>query len=228
LIGITIALKGGYSMIEEAKQTAKHQAQGAANEALFLSGSLALDLVNTEMIVRGKKRDVLSSPEALARWWEEARKQHPDSAEVKGVGEPIAWNSELLDAVKMLRMTLRTLSTHLVEQHAVEEGDLELLNGVLALGYPSLERTAQGNVRLVTRLGDEQKGQVLLPIALSAVRLFTQFDWQRLHRCKNDRCILFFYDTTKSGTRHWCCPGCMNRFRSIQHYKVTKKPAPLH
>ena len=214
-------------MIEETKKTATHQAQVAANEALFLSGSLALDLVNTEMIVRGKKRDVLSSPDALARWWEEARKQHPDSVEVKGVVEPIAWNSELLDAVKTLRMTVRTLSTHVVELHAVEEGDLELLNGVLARGYPFLERTAQGNVRLVTRPGDEQKGQVLLPITLSASHLFTESDWQRLHRCKNDRCILFFYDTTKSGTRHWCSPGCMNRFRSIHHYKVTKKQAAL-
>jgi len=203
-------------------------AQGAADEALFLSGALALDLVNTEMIVRGKKRDVLSSPDALARWWEKARTQHPENAEVKGVGEPIAWNSELLDAVKMLRVTVRTLCTHVVEQHAVEVGDLEGLNSVLALGYPSLERTAQGNVRLVTRLGDEQKGQVLLPIALSALHLFTEYDWQRLHRCKNDRCILFFYDSTKSGTRHWCSLGCMNRFRSIQHYKVTKKQASLH
>ncbi len=215
-------------MIEEANNTTTHQAQGAANEALFLSGSLALDLVNTEMIVRGKKRDVLSSPDALARWWEEACKQHLDSAEVKGVGEPIAWNSELLDAVKTLRMAVRTLFTHVVEQHAVEEGELEVLNRVLARGYPFLERTAQGRVRLVTRSGDEQKGQVLLPIALSALHLFTESDWQRLHRCKNDRCILFFYDTTKSGTRHWCSPGCMNRFRSIHHYKATKKQASLH
>jgi hypothetical protein len=34
---------------------------GRASDALFLSGSLALDLANTEMVVRGKKRDVLSS-----------------------------------------------------------------------------------------------------------------------------------------------------------------------
>ena len=35
------------------------KARVTASDALFLSGSLALDLVNTEMVVRGKKRDVL-------------------------------------------------------------------------------------------------------------------------------------------------------------------------
>jgi predicted RNA-binding Zn ribbon-like protein len=62
-----------------------------------------------------------------------------------------------------------------------------------------------------------------VPIARSALHLFTEADWRRLHQCKHDRCIVFFYDTTKSGTRRWCSPGCMNRARSIQHYRLTRK-----
>ncbi|SRR5258708_18550886 len=173
------------------------------------------------MIVRGKKRDILSSPDALARWWEEACKYHPDSNVVKGAGEPVTWDTDLLDAMKMVRMALRTLSAHVVEQHAVYEGDLEPLNEVLALGYPSLEGTGQGTMISVIRLRDAKIGAVLLPIVLFALRLFTEADWQRLYKCKNDRCVLFFYDTTKSGTRHWCSLGCMNRSRSIQHYRRT-------
>jgi len=33
---------------------------------------------------------------------------------------------------------------------------------------------------------------VLLPLALSALHLFTQTEYHRLHHCKNERCILFF------------------------------------
>ena len=77
------------------------------------------------------------------------------------------------------------------------------------------------------RLRDPEKGSVLVPIALSALRLFTESDWRRLHQCKNDRCILFFYDTTKNGARRWCSPDCMNRARSIHQYQLAKKKASV-
>jgi predicted RNA-binding Zn ribbon-like protein len=193
--------------------------------ALFLSGSLALDLVNTEMVVRGKKRDVLSSPDALAGWWEAACKQHPDLELVTGAGASVVWTSELLDAIKALRGALRTLSTHVVEQWTVEEEDLQPINAILAQGYSAIERTSQGTVKAVIQLRNPEQDGALFPIALSALRLFTGSDWQRLHKCKNDRCVLFFYDATRSGTRLWCSLGCMDRARSIQRYQRTKNQA---
>jgi predicted RNA-binding Zn ribbon-like protein len=180
------------------------------------------------MIVRGRKHDVLSSPDALARWWEEADKQYPGSRViVGGEGALIAWTSELFAAVKALRMALRTLSTHVVERQVVEEEDLQPINEILALGYSALQRTGQGTARAVMRLRDPEKGWVLVPIALSALQLFTESDWQRLHKCKNDRCSLFFYDTTKSGTRHWCSLGCMNRARATHRRQLTRKAVSL-
>jgi predicted RNA-binding Zn ribbon-like protein len=110
-----------------------------------------------------------------------------------------------------------------IARHAVAEEDLTPVNAILALGYPALERTDQGNVKTVTHLRDPEQGSVLVPIALSALRLFMESDWRRLHQCQHDRCIVFFYDTTKSGTRRWCSPDCMNRARSIRHYQLTKK-----
>jgi predicted RNA-binding Zn ribbon-like protein len=182
-------------------------------------------LINTETLDRGKKRDGLPSPDALAHWWEAACKRYPDECVLGGAGTPIAWTTELLDAIKALRMALRTLATHVVEQQSVEEEELRPINAILALGYPALERTGQGAIKAVLRLRDPGQGSALAPIARSALQLFTESDWRRLHQCKHDRCIVFFYDTTKSGTRRWCSPGCMNRARSIQHYRLTKKRA---
>ncbi|HEY6541600.1 MAG TPA: ABATE domain-containing protein [Ktedonobacteraceae bacterium] len=185
-----------------------------------------MDLINTEVMDRGKRHDLLPSPDALARWWEEACQQYPDECVIEGAGKPVTWTSELFEAIKALRMTLRTLITQVVEQQAVEEENLKPVNEVLAQGYSTLERTEQGNVKAVIHLRDPEQGSILFPIALSSVRLFTESDWRRLHQCKHDRCIVFFYDTTKSGTRRWCSPVCMNRARSIRHYQLTRKEVP--
>jgi predicted RNA-binding Zn ribbon-like protein len=209
-------------MQQKVQQQGVLQTGPLVNEALFLSGSLALDLVNTEMIIRGKKHDVLASPEALAAWWMQAYKHHSESQSVV-VEEPIDWTPELLTNVKAIRASVRQLASSVVQEQAVDEAVLEPLNAVLALGYPCMQKTEQGTIRQVMRSRDAMVGSVVLPIAVSAFHLFTEADWQRLHKCKNDRCILFFYDTTKSATRQWCSLGCMNRSRSAQHYKETKK-----
>ena len=201
-----------------------HDAQ-FGHETPSLRGALALALINTETLDRGKKRDALSSPEALARWWEETCERYHNECVIAETNAPIIWTDELLEAVKALRMALRTFATHVVEQQSVEEEDLAPVNEILALGYSALERTERGDVKAVVRLRDPERGSMLLPIARSAMLLFTALDWRRLHQCRHDRCIVFFYDTTKSGTRCWCSPDCMNRARSIQHYRMTKKTA---
>jgi predicted RNA-binding Zn ribbon-like protein len=188
---------------------------------------LALELINTETLDRGKKRDGLSSPDALAQWWEKACQHSPDQGAVAGADKPIAWTNDLLAAVKALRKALRTLVTQVVEQQAIEEEELKPVNAILALSYAALERTEEGTVKAVLHLRDPGQGSVLVPIARSALQFFTEADWRRLHQCKHDRCIVFFYDTTRSGTRRWCSPGCMNRARSIQHYRLTRKQAAL-
>jgi predicted RNA-binding Zn ribbon-like protein len=193
-----------------------------ARDDLFLSGSLALDLVNTEMIVRRKKHDILSSPEDLAQWWQAALAHHLEHEDIVGDGTPIAWTFDLLEEVKKFRQSLRSLCTGLVEEQTTTPPDLTMLNQILALGYQSVQAMSQGEIIAVYRVYDPQKGRVLLPIALSALWLLTEAERQRLHKCKNDRCILFFYDTSKGGTRQWCSLGCLNRSRSIYHYQQRK------
>lgn len=197
----------------------KRAKEKIAGDALFLSGSLALDLVNTEMIVRRKKQDVLSSPDDLAQWWQAALAHHPEHDEIAGDETPIAWTFDLLEEVKRFRQSLRSLCTYLVEEQTITPPDLTTLNQVLSLGYQSVQATPQGEIIAVYRMYDQQKGRILLPIALSALRLLTEAHRQRLHKCRNDRCIFFFYDTSKGGTRQWCSLGCLNRSRSIHHYQ---------
>lgn len=206
-----------------AKSTRRAANATSSPKASAPPGSLALRLINTESLDRGKPHDNLPSPDTLARWWAESCARYPD--EGGDTGAPIAWTDESLAEVKALRMALRALLTRVVEQGTVEEEDLTALNGFLALGYPALAPAGQGTVKAVMRARDPRSDAVLAPIALSALRLFTEADWSRLHQCQHERCIVFFYDTTKNGTRRWCSPSCMNRARSIQHYRATKEAA---
>ena len=210
-------------MVAEQQHEKSRQAPAPAIDYPFLSGVLALDVVNTEVIVRGKRYDLFSTPADVARWWQEALRHYPDGEKVKAETQALVWNLPLLERIKQVRAALRTLCTNLVEQEPFDREALTTLNAILATGYPALDVALEQEIVPVYRTREADQGAVLLPIALSAFHLLTQAEKHRLHKCKNDRCILFFYDTTKSATRQWCSLDCMNRARSLQHYRHVKE-----
>jgi predicted RNA-binding Zn ribbon-like protein len=189
----------------------------------FLSGVLALDLVNTEVIIRGRRYDLFKSSEDVARWWQEAIIHYPDAEKIKAEIQTFAWSPSLLESIKRIRTAIRTLCTNLVEHHSIDQAAFTTLNAILSMSYPALDVVSGREMVPIYRTRQAEQGAILLPIALSAFHLFTQTEKHRLHKCKNDRCILFFYDNTKSATRHWCSLECMNRARSLQHYQHIKK-----
>ena len=71
-------------MTKAARRAKKPHASPSAHGAVALRGALALDLINTEVMDRGKPRDTLPSPEALARWWEAACERYPDQCVIEG------------------------------------------------------------------------------------------------------------------------------------------------
>lgn len=195
-------------------------------EAPFLlSGeNLALNLVNTEVMKRGKRIDLLTSPQEVAHWWQTTCQRHPEFDEVRrGDEDTTVYNVVLLEALKTLRAALRAILSALITEEAPAKEDVNMLNALLKTGYPSLELTEQGDLVPRIHTTDPTQGLVLVPIALSASRLISQGERKRLHCCENERCILFFYDTTKSATRRWCSLGCMDRARSAQRYKEIKR-----
>lgn len=199
------------------------EASRPAMDYLFLSGVLALDLVNTEVVVRGKRYDLFACPEDVAVWWQQARTHYPEAEQVRANTETFIWSAQLLERIKLVRAAIRTLCTNLVERQSWDVEALTTLNTILAMGYPALETASGQEMIAVYHPRDDDQGAVLLPIVLSALHLFTRADRHRLHHCKNERCILFFYDTTKSATRQWCSLACMNRERSLQQYRRIKE-----
>lgn len=188
----------------------------------FVGESLALDLVNTEVVIRGKPCDLLDGSDGYAAWWEEARRHYPEAT--LGVALPPGSNdAALLMTAKELRAALRRIFEAVADTRQVNMADLMILNRVLATGYEAVEPAETGELQAVQKSRTAGPTAALLPVAQSARDLLVERDPGRLHRCGNDRCVLLFYDTTKSATRRWCSPGCMNRARSAQRYQARKQ-----
>ncbi|MGH2615245.1 MAG: CGNR zinc finger domain-containing protein [Thermomicrobiales bacterium] len=211
------------SLASQAIETGEHP---PLDDFVFVGESLALDLVNTAIVARGKPRDLLATPADLAAWWRHALTHYPDIALVPGIPHSAMDDPALLAPAKALRAALRAIFEADIAGAPVAASDLEILNRILRSGYEAIA-IEPGDIPR-PQLGSHDTGPdaTLLPIARSAFDLLTGKDLARLHRCANERCVLLFYDTTKSATRRWCSVGCMNRARSLRRYRERKLAVP--
>ncbi len=186
---------------------------------MFVGDALVLDLINTVKFVRGEIIDTLQTPDDLRWWWSLARQHHTQIEMVTGAAA--AFDESILATVKDVRDHLHDLFLSVIDGQPPQVDDLAALNRALATGHPTLNW--EDRARMSYAASREPAACVLLPAALSALRLLTQADLSRLHKCQSNQCVLLFYDTTKSGTRHWCSTACMDRDRSRRRYRDAKQ-----
>ena len=191
---------------------------------VFLGGNIALDLVNTVHMLRGKRVDVLQTPQDVALWWEMAQQVYPQLIKEQ---EHTDWNEQQVSTLRTLREVLRLLFELLAIQHQVNENAVKELNAFLREGHYALKVSQTGKVSAVYQAHPGKENMVVVTIAYAAMSLLTEHDRSRLRACQNSRCILLFYDTSKSATRHWCSIACTNRARSRQYYKRAKEASLL-
>jgi predicted RNA-binding Zn ribbon-like protein len=189
-----------------------------AEDFVFFDDFLAIDFVNTEIVRRRKQYDLITTPSHLALWHLAAQRHYPD------VLPPLASDVsvDVVEQIRQFRQELRAIFEHLVAHEAVASGQLDGLNHILRHSYPRLmteNRVFDIHYQSTSSLTKTWQ----LPLALSAVDLLTQHDLSRLRHCRNEHCILFFYDTSKNGGREWCSTACMNRARSAIHYRDAKQ-----
>lgn len=185
---------------------------------LFLAGALALDFVNTEVVIRRQRRDLLNTPEDVAAWRRAANEHYPELAEARQKA-----SAELLEAAKTLRAALRQTFELRVSGARLQAKDLDPINHILQAGHHRLEVTKTDEVVSRYSTAEDSVERALLPVALSARWVLVEAEPGRLHKCRNERCILFFYDATRSATRAWCSLECLNRTRSIENYQRRQK-----
>lgn len=189
----------------------------------FVGHALALDLVNTEIVVRGRARDLLTTPADVLRWWQAAGRHHSQLPQVVVQGAATIDLAATFTALTTLRSTLRGLFSAAADQRSAAAADLAALNAVLGQAAPALQDDGQGRMIQIYHLVINPVHPLVITVALEARALLTTSDLARLHRCGNERCVLLFYDTTKSATRRWCSLGCMDRARSHRRYQEARQ-----
>ena len=163
-----------------------------------LSGEpLALDLVNTAWPQDGIWHDVLADRPGHERWLRE-----------NGLAGPAN------PAARRALVQARDAIGAALEQPGPTA--LAALDGVLERGRIRL-RAGKPTAREELEIAPEWRAPWLA--ARSLVRLLDEHP-ERVRKCANPECVLWFLDTTRSGTRRWCSmTACGNRLKARRHYQ---------
>src|SRR5207253_2139815 len=91
-------------------------------------------------------------------------------------------------------------------------------------------RLEPGNGELVWRnhSKDANAGDLLMPIAYSAIDLMTGVRAAKVRQCQDERgCGWLFVDESRVQNRRWCSMGdCGNRAKAHRHYERMRRRSP--
>jgi predicted RNA-binding Zn ribbon-like protein len=201
------------------------QATGDDSEGfVFVGDALAIDFVNTQIVVRRRLRDLLTSAGAYAAWWRQAAATYPTlSGRLDARLAEI--DAEAFAAAVELRAALRELFGAVADGMPLPSPALARLNRALATVHDEIAVGQGGTPHAVVVPHATPVDGPLAAVARSALDVLTEQDASRIHRCANPHCVLLFRDTTKSATRRWCSLACRNRARSSERYRARKDGA---
>lgn len=162
-------------------------------------GRLSLDLTWTLRYRSVWPTELLTSPDDLGKWLRALE-----------LPTPVVPTARHLTRFRALREAIYRSASAVVEGHALEATDRELINHCAATPTPAPELDAYGSHRLVAPPGREAPAALSL-IARDAIELLTCHDG-RLRRCEGPMCSLLFHDASRPGNRRWCTTSrCGNK-----------------
>jgi predicted RNA-binding Zn ribbon-like protein len=162
---------------------------------------LALDLVNTQWVDRGQFVDLFDTPGGMPTWLAEHRLP----------GDPAAVEAPLREARAALRRVLE-------EPGEPAERDI---NKILAYGAVRYALHSDG----VRERYDVDSDRLPAWRAVKDYLDLLNRQPDRIRRCAHPACILYFYDTSRNGTRRWCSmDGCGSRTKAARHYQRQRTP----
>ena len=198
-----------------------------AQPFLFIGNHPCCDFINTELILDGRRTDLLEVCADLVAWLVKAKLLSVDEGKEIEARMGQAEKERLLKEAKAFRMILREMTDQVVARTAVPRSAIETINRLLSQrpGYRQLQRT-NGRFGHYFYSTTQGSAQLLALLAEAAGDLLCTKDLILVKKCRNQACILYFYDTTKNHTRQWCSMNlCGNRMKVAAHYRRQRKGA---
>lgn len=181
----------------------------------LVSGHLSLDLVNTEIVKRGIRHDLLVSERDLANWikiMKESGNLFSNQFEEKRL------LSNGLSALRDLRTFLREGFEEIADGKQLDDkwkSHLEDLNEQAPLSFKLISESL-----LPVPVGSSEDAIISL-IAFDALQLLAKGELLYLHRCANPDCVLLFMDTT--GRRKWCSMKICGNRTKVARYQIRRE-----
>lgn len=160
----------------------------------------ALDLLNTRWVVGNAAVDLLDTVAGLRAWLAEI-----------GLAERFPAGEGELTALRHARDVIRS-----VVDRPEDTAPREALNSVLAHGR--VRRLLGSDGQHEEPEFDDPAWGPAWTAADDYLRLLRRAP-DRIRACAHPDCVLYFFDTSKNGTRRWCSmAGCGNRAKAARHY----------
>jgi predicted RNA-binding Zn ribbon-like protein len=179
---------------------------------------LALDLLNTEVLGDDGPEDLLADPATRAAWLRHACGPGPGHA-----GSDAAPDlDDAGDALVAARAAIRRVVEAVAAGRRPSPGERAALDAVLAHGRVERRLGEDGWPVTEVRADDPAHG----PGVRAAHDLLDLLGDrpERLRQCEHERCVLWFLDTSRNGTRRWCSmASCGNRAKAARHYRRARQ-----
>jgi predicted RNA-binding Zn ribbon-like protein len=193
-----------------------HAPPSRAGSLPLVADDLALDFANTES-GRGfpSHENHFREAEHVVAWLKHAEALSAEEIDwlAKRTFERPDLATELLGSALKLRSAIQAIGATLGHGGTPPEAALACLSALHARFVAKAE-LAPGALacRWAWSVQDAPVEAALGPIALAAVRLFTEGDFHRIRQCGGHACGWLFYDVSKNNRRRWCeMEVCGNR-----------------
>ena len=191
----------------------------------FVGNHLALDFLNTKLVLADTPTELLTDVEALVRWLVAS------GLLTRTKGKALAKNwrdtpqaAVLLRELLKFRERWRAVVFRQEAGFSVSDAFVAELNSLLKRhpGVIALQRKGV-KLGLETAFELETPDDVWAPIASAVADLVSDVSPVRLRQC--EACIVHFLDTSKKGSRRWCSMNiCGNKFK-VAAYQERKRAA---
>ncbi|MCP1490350.1 putative RNA-binding Zn ribbon-like protein [Peribacillus frigoritolerans] len=186
------------------------------NKFPLISGNLSLDLVNTELVSRGQRQDLLISERDMLDWL----------TVIKGNNSYLdnQLSSKIKERIQRVFASILEMRTILRNQFEVIADGNSIPDGFIAYLEKKIEKSPftykLSDQKLVPIPVGEAEDILQSYIAFDSLTLIEKNKLSSLKRCSNADCVLLFID--ESGRRKWCSMKiCGNRKKvaRFQHRK---------
>ncbi|HET9844816.1 MAG TPA: ABATE domain-containing protein [Nitrospira sp.] len=189
---------------------------------LFVGNHACLDFINTQLVVNERPVDLLNTFSHLVTWLRQAEVLGEEDAKtIDRLWSGQAKGEQTLTEARAFRATLREMVERIAARKPVPQTVVDAINHQLRhrIGYSQLTRRKRQFERGF-KAESRDATQLLGLLAEAASDLLCTCELSLIKKCQNPACVLFFYDTTKNHTRHWCSMSlCGNRHKVAAHYR---------